>query len=187
MNIPHQSFTTWKAIVTVLQLFAILVTMLRLAFRHRRCTIWVDDVTVIPPLIMELAAAVVVWFLYVDPESTTTVKNEVALYWLASISWLTILWLTRISLILSITRIFPVWGTIRRNCRGISIAFGIFYVGFMCWLCTSPCVPSASVGPALQSDILDCSNERHFLAIACFAGTSNVTSTPQIPYLTIHS
>ncbi|KAH9477684.1 hypothetical protein JR316_0009910 [Psilocybe cubensis] len=168
MNIPLQSATTWKAVVTVLQLLAIAITALRLFLRHRRQTLWVDDITVALALVMELVGMIVMWFVYVQDDNST-VKGRVALYWFASIAWITTLWLTRITMILSITRIFPDWGTIRRNCRGIAISFGIFYIGFICWLCTSACVPSSSDAMTSRTDILDCSNERHFLVIASFS------------------
>uniref|UniRef100_A0A8H7XS46 Uncharacterized protein n=1 Tax=Psilocybe cubensis TaxID=181762 RepID=A0A8H7XS46_PSICU len=91
MNIPLQSATTWKAVVTVLQLLAIAITALRLFLRHRRQTLWVDDITVALALVMELVGMIVMWFVYVQDDNST-VKGRVALYWFASIAWITTLW-----------------------------------------------------------------------------------------------
>lgn len=78
--------------------------------------------------------------------------------------------LTRISLSLSLTRIFPTWGTIRRSSRGISVAFVIFFFGAMSWLWTSSCSRLVDATNQPGTNILDCNSERLGLTIANFVG-----------------
>ena len=74
------------------------------------------------------------------------------------------------SLTLSITRIFPAWGTLRRCARGVAIALAVVYIGIMCWLFTTTCESFDKNTPLSTLDFLDCNSERTTLTLTGIVG-----------------
>ncbi|PPQ97105.1 hypothetical protein CVT26_001010 [Gymnopilus dilepis] len=169
MFIPQQSLIPWKVIVTFLQIFAMFATSWRLWFRYNRRRLWVDDYTVIPALVMDMLNTLAIWFVWVETETNAQLERQQALTWLVSIPWYSLIWSTRISMALTITRIYPAWGTIRRCARTAALAFAILYVGVMAWQFTTSC-SSVNDSFAAPTFILfsDCNSERYSLTIIEF-------------------
>jgi len=92
---------------------------------------------------------------------------------------------TRISLTLSITRIFPAWGTLRRCARGVAISLAAIYVGIMCWLFTATCHASEKNTPSSAVDFLDCNSERSTLTLTGLVGMWIIWRSPHCNPTTI--
>ncbi|KAF9057339.1 hypothetical protein BJ165DRAFT_1419875 [Panaeolus papilionaceus] len=79
MIISEQSLIAWKVIITILHVFAILTSVLRIWFRYRRGRMWMDDWMAVPPLFMDILNVVIMWLLYVDHGKDPKLRNRVAL------------------------------------------------------------------------------------------------------------
>ncbi|KAF9057340.1 hypothetical protein BJ165DRAFT_1419877 [Panaeolus papilionaceus] len=68
-------------------------------------------------------------------------------------------------MILSITRIYPAWGTLRRYARAVAVSFATLYVGLMCWLFTTSCSKVSDDASATEGSFLHCNYERYGLTM----------------------
>ncbi|TFK45009.1 hypothetical protein BDQ12DRAFT_673952 [Crucibulum laeve] len=133
MALPAQSYPVWKAIVTLTHVLAISFTLVRLTHRYRTRRLWWDDYVAVVPLLADVLFCIVFWFSYRHRMATTDfVPSATPLYtyWIFAIfPYITVLWSSRISLMLSIARIFPPGETPRRIALGLTFTFGMTYLG----------------------------------------------------------
>ena len=114
LHILKENWQGFLVAITALHLIAISLTTFRLWFRYKRRRLWMDDYTAIPPLVFNIINTIVIWMMYVEKgeiisyfaEGTqwkplfisgndSKLKSKVALYWLMSIPWYTIIWCAR--------------------------------------------------------------------------------------------
>ncbi|KAF9008394.1 hypothetical protein BDQ17DRAFT_146494 [Cyathus striatus] len=161
--IPEQNYVAWKVSLTILHLIAICTSVIRVWQRKHTNGMWWDDHLALIPAVMTVIQIVIIW-LFFDP-NLTNVKMQIALYWLLSFSWFTLIWMCRISLALSIARIFPAWATPRRYSLGLAVCFGIAYFGILSWQATLHCVDDGAPNP-LRSCSVDRQNFIMFSVIS---------------------
>jgi len=113
----------WKSCITILQAISIGSTIIRLG--HRWCTkrMWWDDWIAIIPLLGNCLYVVIMWLDLgggVDSGSFSLLFSP----WFGTFMFYTIVWVSRVSLALSIARIFPS----RHNCRRFALGLTAFFL-----------------------------------------------------------
>ncbi|KDR81176.1 hypothetical protein GALMADRAFT_241731 [Galerina marginata CBS 339.88] len=126
MTLSPQAAIAWEVGVTLLQAIAIASTVVRLAHRWRTDRMWWDDWTAFPPLFFDIMYVIILWLRVATIHSSRT-KGEVFLFSTIFNVFLfrSVVWLSRISLALGISRIFPP----KHRCR--YFAFGLAAL-FLC-------------------------------------------------------
>ncbi|KIM47026.1 hypothetical protein M413DRAFT_268127 [Hebeloma cylindrosporum] len=129
MYLPEQNLLAWEICLTLFHFFIVGFTCLRLGHRWRTKQMWWDDYSACIPLTVDVIFIILTWLRFRDgvagiPEMGGFVYSDwfgVALGW-------TVIWGSRISLSLSIARVFPAKNTCRRFLLGLSIAFFLSYL-----------------------------------------------------------
>ncbi|KDR69792.1 hypothetical protein GALMADRAFT_145189 [Galerina marginata CBS 339.88] len=110
VTLPLQSYLGWKVSLSILQVVAISSAVYRLVHRFRIRKTWWDDYTVL----VALALDIVYWPLFflrfpdrIHSKILTGDRRILNSYWLALLPYSIIVWTTRVSLSLSLARIFP--------------------------------------------------------------------------------
>ncbi|KAF8161393.1 hypothetical protein B0H34DRAFT_378652 [Crassisporium funariophilum] len=154
-----QSILAWEICITLLHAVSIGCTFVRLIRRWRINRMWWDDYLVCIPLLADGMFLTNLWLRFRDG-AISTPKYQSALYstWLATFLFSTIIWISRISMTLSIARIFPQGHRCRWFALGLVIIFLIVYItGFL--LATFTCGLSSSNWD-LMIKLKNCSTRR---------------------------
>ncbi|KAF9562965.1 hypothetical protein CPC08DRAFT_662395 [Agrocybe pediades] len=113
MGLPHQSELAWKIVITVFHSIAICATVIRLHERYRKQKMWCDDYVVVLAASLDFTVFVLFWTQYHGVDSITWAQSNAEdagrfeySYWFTSFLAYTVLWSSRISLSLSLARIF---------------------------------------------------------------------------------
>ncbi|KDR75564.1 hypothetical protein GALMADRAFT_248043 [Galerina marginata CBS 339.88] len=121
MALSPPNSLVWVVCPTVLQVIAIGFTFIRLVHRWRTCRMWWDDWVVLIPLIVDCLYLSLTWAATEKP----SLNNSDLLFsrWFCAFVLFIIVWLSRISLALSMARIFPPNHTCRRFTFGLALSF----------------------------------------------------------------
>lgn len=134
--IPHApsqpSLTALRVAVTIVHPVAILCTAFRLGYRWFRLSFWWDDVLACLSMVLDLICLIGVWMLtdtpWTGPLHQSLHARTVA-YWLSSISFTSVLWTARLSILYSVIRITPPKMTLRRCTYLAVFLFLLMYAG----------------------------------------------------------
>ncbi|THU97126.1 hypothetical protein K435DRAFT_857928 [Dendrothele bispora CBS 962.96] len=100
--------TTWRITTTVLAGIAQLFTIIRIIYRYKKSCCWLDDVVGALASACSLAALVAFWFYSNGVDEITHLKVDLTTaYWAFSVMNISVIWLSRIGLSLTLIRISP--------------------------------------------------------------------------------
>ncbi|KAK7443265.1 hypothetical protein VKT23_015862 [Stygiomarasmius scandens] len=135
MAIHPQSFKIWAVILTILHAITIFSTLFRFIHRHRIGRLWLDDYIAVFVVPVDLLYLIVLWMRYRFGNSQYSVDLRAALYFLSGIPFFIIVWVSRISIALSIIRVLPGQYKLRRLIYGLATLFSI--------ICLALCLQAA--------------------------------------------
>ncbi|KAH6910339.1 hypothetical protein BKA70DRAFT_1147351 [Coprinopsis sp. MPI-PUGE-AT-0042] len=151
--LPPQSHVAWKVCITALHAVAISVAVLRIRIRWRGAKLWWDDYIAAAAMLINVAFAIAFWFavktLHAGPPMTPSFTK---LGRMSVMMYLSIFWMSRVSLALSISRVFPAGTVARKSLLAMAALFFILFA-FSCALIGSFCIWSPSIYPP-DMDIL---------------------------------
>ncbi|KDR80810.1 hypothetical protein GALMADRAFT_153236 [Galerina marginata CBS 339.88] len=120
-----------NVLVTVLLVVAISLTCFRLYYRKYIQRLWWDDCTAGLATLIDFGFIPLIWIPYAPPDSKLhSYGAVVASYWLLNILSFIGVWLTRISIVLAIARIFPPGDATRRFAIGLALLFAALTTAF---------------------------------------------------------
>lgn len=103
--IPQQPSLTWAIVLTLFHLAAIGSTIFRLYRRYTIHRVWWDDFLVVLALTVDLVYFAMLWARYSLNTLNHSVQTRIILYWISSLSFFIVVWTSRISLALSLSRL----------------------------------------------------------------------------------
>ncbi|PPQ83595.1 hypothetical protein CVT25_006345 [Psilocybe cyanescens] len=109
MALPHQNQLAWKISITLVHFVSLSMTMVRIRHRWRTCRIWWDDYIVVIPWAFDCVSTILLWTKYRNRDISWYIPDpEGFVYskWFDAFVYFTVIWLSRISLTLSVARIF---------------------------------------------------------------------------------
>ncbi|KAF9047530.1 hypothetical protein BJ165DRAFT_1108195 [Panaeolus papilionaceus] len=120
---PPQSYTAWEVGLTIVQVLAVSTTLFRLYHRIRERRMWFDDYVIVIPLLADCIGFGVQWERMKKrfPPPRCIMES----FWIMIVFFMTVLWISRMSLAFSIARLFP-----RRPEKKFGVALGI-----LCLVC----------------------------------------------------
>ncbi|KAF8806684.1 hypothetical protein BYT27DRAFT_6636398 [Phlegmacium glaucopus] len=132
MQLPSQNLLAWKISVTLLQFLAIGTTIFRLVRRWRSQRMWWDDYVVCIPVALDCLYVTVLWIKF----QHKVVKPNATLdsFWFNAFLYYSVLWPVRVSLALTLARIFPPRHRARQYSIGFAISFVIAYIGSLAFI-----------------------------------------------------
>ncbi|CAA7260466.1 unnamed protein product [Cyclocybe aegerita] len=125
-SFPPQSFVVWGVILSLLHLIAIGSTVFRIVHRYRTKKLWWDDYLAFIPLTMDCALFIQLWCRF--SRKFVSRDRMIESFWLASFLFLSVVWFSRMSLSLSVARIFPQRHKARRGGFILAVTF-LLYAG----------------------------------------------------------
>lgn len=152
--LPPQNYLTWKVCISVLHAVAIGLALLRIRIRWKDAKLWWDDHVAAAAMLVDVAYLVTLWRIYgnkasfsghLDPLDFTKhrwLSITLGLYFV-------IFWFSRISLSLSIARLFPVEMLARKSLVAMAVFFFIVCL-FTCLLNAAICILSPLTLPPEQ-------------------------------------
>ncbi|KIJ91679.1 hypothetical protein K443DRAFT_14202 [Laccaria amethystina LaAM-08-1] len=118
------SSKSWIAIVSVFQITALSVTIFRVYHRFKTSRMWWDDYVVVLVFMLDTLGFVNVWYGYSHHFDTFYLDGRLLFnFFLTYVFQFSTVWLTRVSLALSIARIFPKGHRARRISAALAIIF----------------------------------------------------------------
>lgn len=151
----HSAFVACKAIITISYTLALVACAFRLNHRRKLRILSTDDYLILPLLLSAVLLAAIIWPALKENNTHFNISEQKTLYWLVSIAWLFSLWLPKISLALTLARMFAappahtVTGRIIRDKDNhfsarhtgyrISLFASVSLVGALAWLATTGC------------------------------------------------
>ncbi|KAH9483195.1 hypothetical protein JR316_0005299 [Psilocybe cubensis] len=109
MTFPHQDPLAWKVALTFVHLLSLGLTIVRIRHRWRTNRLWWDDYVVGIPWALVLVCAALLWAKLNSKDTPWYMPNAqgfIHSYWFDGFIFLTITWFSRISLTLSVARLF---------------------------------------------------------------------------------
>ncbi|TFK39315.1 hypothetical protein BDQ12DRAFT_604131, partial [Crucibulum laeve] len=149
--------------ITLLHSLAIFSTLHRLYHRYNARKLWWDDYVTLVPLLMELINVVVLWLQFINSGAFRYTKRKAILYYLLAIPVFFIIWFSRISLALSLVRVFPPNCRPRQFAIGLAAAFCMVFLLLISWELNLRCGDAAKLDPV---DFIHCPIDHSRLAIA---------------------
>ncbi|TFK25672.1 hypothetical protein FA15DRAFT_735463 [Coprinopsis marcescibilis] len=127
--LPPQSYIAWKVCLTFLHTLALSSTVLRLWDRYRGRKLWWDDYIAGFALLLDAVYAIMFWlrFQHRDPYLQLPL-NHPRRIWIQSLLFFTIVWASRISLSLSLCKIFSPGTTVRKWLLRLTWTFVVIYL-----------------------------------------------------------
>ncbi|KAH9480746.1 hypothetical protein JR316_0007346 [Psilocybe cubensis] len=150
--LPQQSTLAWSIIISVLHVVAIVSTTFRLCHRLYKRQMWYDDYVVIVPLAFDCVYFVMFWKALTSKDYLRY-RNNVHFFTSFMFGFVVnaiVLWFSRISLALSLARIFPRGHIARRFSLCIAVLCFVFFgttVGLTIGLCQSSGRPWYRIDP----------------------------------------
>ncbi|KAJ7598908.1 hypothetical protein C8J56DRAFT_769342 [Mycena floridula] len=129
MPIPPQSRLAWASALTAAHTIGIATILYRVSHRYNQRKLWLDDYFVVFALLIDLLYVGSLWgrYHYGLGEPISGMPMPPSLYWLSVLCFFCVVWTSRISMALSIARIFPPRVTPRRIAEGMAILFGAMW------------------------------------------------------------
>ncbi|KAK7443264.1 hypothetical protein VKT23_015861 [Stygiomarasmius scandens] len=128
--IPVQPGTPWGVALSLGHVIALSSTIYRITYRYRIRRLWWDDYFATVAQLFDLPYSMILWPRLKLNSSKRTSTAQIVFYFMASVCYFSILWCARISMALSIARIFPP-GHIRRYTIAMAIGFGTIGLGLI--------------------------------------------------------
>jgi len=122
----------WAVFASVFHILGLVSTVLRLLHRLRTSRMWWDDYLVVFPLILDTINFASLWVLYSyqSKEGTTLLPpTGISSFWASIFIFLSVVWLSRASIALSLARVFPAFHIARRS------AFFLAVICILSYLC----------------------------------------------------
>ncbi|KAG0705315.1 hypothetical protein DFH29DRAFT_873128 [Suillus ampliporus] len=111
-----------RVFFTVLQVVAILLTILRLGYRVRTHRFWVEDMWAVAALVCGVASLITGWtYSYTDGQSS------IISFWVYSFAFPSAIWAVRQSILFSVARIFWSARSLRLTAIVIALVFLVLY------------------------------------------------------------
>ncbi|KAJ7584925.1 hypothetical protein C8J56DRAFT_862500 [Mycena floridula] len=129
--IPLQSYLTWAIILTIFHICAIGTTVFRILCRRRDKLLWWDDFVAGFAGCVDCLYFVVLWIRYRLGTPQHTIQTRVILYWISSLSFFIIVWTSRISLALTLTRLMPPASRARVVTKCMAVAYAILLIALV--------------------------------------------------------
>ncbi|KAH6914774.1 hypothetical protein BKA70DRAFT_554745 [Coprinopsis sp. MPI-PUGE-AT-0042] len=144
--LPPQNYLAWKVCITVLQAVAISVTVLRIRIRWKDAKLWWDDYVAAASMLVDVVFAITFWLLFGSYAGAPTPLIYAKFSWLTVVLYFSIFWSSRVSLALSIARVFPAGTVARKTLLAMAVLFfGLFIITSV--LVGSICSWSPSIYP----------------------------------------
>jgi len=121
----------WAVLASFFHILALVSTVLRLVHRLRTSRMWWDDYMVVLPLGLDTAYFASLWVLYdfQRKESTTLLPHTgISSFWASIFLFLSVVWLSRISIALSLTRVFPTFHKARLSAFLLAVICVLSYL-----------------------------------------------------------
>ncbi|KAH6908837.1 hypothetical protein BKA70DRAFT_1188675 [Coprinopsis sp. MPI-PUGE-AT-0042] len=144
--LPPQNYVAWKVCITVLHGLAIGATVLRIWIRWKDAKLWWDDYVAAATMLMDVAFAITFWLMFGTHAGSSMTLGVTEIGWLNIAAYFLIFWASRVSLALSIARVFPA-GTMARRSLVAMVALFFFFCIFTCVLDGSLCIWSPAIYP----------------------------------------
>ncbi|THU87480.1 hypothetical protein K435DRAFT_969873 [Dendrothele bispora CBS 962.96] len=125
--IPVQPVIPWGVSLSLGHVIAFSSTVYRISYRYRIKRLWWDDYFATVAQLFALPYAMILW---PRLKLNNSKRTQIMFYFMASVCYFSILWCARISMALSIARIFPP-GEIRRYTIAMAIGFGTIGLGLV--------------------------------------------------------
>ncbi|KAH6910342.1 hypothetical protein BKA70DRAFT_1424889 [Coprinopsis sp. MPI-PUGE-AT-0042] len=167
--LPPQNHVAWKACITALHAVAISATILRIRIRWRGAKLWWDDYLAAAAMLIDVAFVVSFWWMFEVLDAWSSMASSVTkLGWMNIMMYFSIFWISRVSLALSIARVFPAGTVARKSLIVMAALFFIFFI-FACILNGSLCIWSPAMyppGSIILEEYRNCQpgTPRYFLA-----------------------
>ncbi|PPQ71455.1 hypothetical protein CVT24_011967 [Panaeolus cyanescens] len=128
-----QSLLAWQICLTVFHSIAIGFIIARLVHRWRTRKLWWDDYIILLPFVTDIAYLSVNWTIYSESnqQSDGPYRNFIYSLWFSKFMFFTIVWTSRISLAISLARIFKVGHACRRFAFGLVMGFVSIYISLV--------------------------------------------------------
>ncbi|KDR82010.1 hypothetical protein GALMADRAFT_240427 [Galerina marginata CBS 339.88] len=127
----------WRICLTLVHLFAIVSSFFRL-YRHRKIDrIWWDDYFAAAAVALDIVFFPTLWLPELPAQTTENITGRVIVSqivssWIVNIAFTTLLWCSRISLVLSIARFMPSKTLLYKACIGLACLFFALSVALVC-------------------------------------------------------
>ncbi|KAH6910347.1 hypothetical protein BKA70DRAFT_1466904, partial [Coprinopsis sp. MPI-PUGE-AT-0042] len=144
--LPPQNYVAWKVCITVLHGVAISATVLRICIRWKDAKLWLDDYVAAATMLIDIAFAITFWLMFGTHAGSSMTLSVTKIGWLNVVVYFFIFWMSRVSLALSIARVFPP-GTVARKSLIAMAALFFFFCIFACVLNGSLCIWSPAIYP----------------------------------------
>ncbi|KDR75568.1 hypothetical protein GALMADRAFT_97249 [Galerina marginata CBS 339.88] len=134
MGLPPQSQLGWEISITLLHFLALSTTVVRVGHRLRTKLAWWDDYVVLIPLVCDFMFILLFWLQFkTDKISWLLPESNAFLFswWFTSFLASSIIWFSRISLSLSIARLFLPGHLCRKCALGFAIILFLFYLAYL--------------------------------------------------------
>ncbi|KAF5322348.1 hypothetical protein D9619_002206 [Psilocybe cf. subviscida] len=125
--LPSQSLIAWRVCMTLLHVLAVLSTTFRVSIRWRMARMWWDDYMTLLPTIVDVYLCSTLW---AGPQISRENFLRVGSKRLRISNFFTtsIIWCSRICILLSLGRIFPSRHANRQRINSLIALFAVFYV-----------------------------------------------------------
>ncbi|KAF8161390.1 hypothetical protein B0H34DRAFT_378550 [Crassisporium funariophilum] len=133
MTLPPQNLLAWQISLTLLHTAPIGFTLVRLAHHWRLGRLWWDDYVVCIPLLADCVYILQIWLKYrngLEASRGPEFQNVFYSVYIALSLFFTVIWTSRISLALSIARIFPPNHRARKFAFLLVTTFTLTYIIF---------------------------------------------------------
>ncbi|KAH6914773.1 hypothetical protein BKA70DRAFT_554589 [Coprinopsis sp. MPI-PUGE-AT-0042] len=145
-TVPPQNYLAWKVCITALHAVAISATVLRIRIRWRRAKLWWDDYVAAAAMLVTVVFAITFWLLFGSYAGAPTPLIYTKLNWLNLALYFSIFWSSRVSLALSIARVFPAGTVARKALLAMAVLFVTLLI-IISVLIGSLCAWSPSIYP----------------------------------------
>ncbi|TFK39726.1 hypothetical protein BDQ12DRAFT_508492 [Crucibulum laeve] len=130
LTLGHGSDVALRVSMSVFHAMAISLTVFRFIYRRRRRRLWWDDYCSLAAALGDFIFFILLWVGTAGKESyLQTQQARVLRFWLGRSSFIVVIWLTRISLALGISRIFSYPVSFRRFSIAMATGFGVLAIG----------------------------------------------------------
>ncbi|KAH6914735.1 hypothetical protein BKA70DRAFT_1216851 [Coprinopsis sp. MPI-PUGE-AT-0042] len=151
--LPPQNYLAWKVCITALHAVATSTTFLRVRIRWKDARLWWDDYVAAAAALVDLAFAITFWLLFGTHATTSSINHRsagsttplpVAKSGSLTIGlFFSVVWSSRVSLALSIMRVFPTGTVARKTLLAMAVLFFSAFI-LACVFIGSLCLGSPS-------------------------------------------
>jgi len=125
------TLTAWRGVCATFHLIAISATIFRLVHRHRLRRLWWDDYWAGIALVFSLGYFGSMWLRREPLDKSLSKNTMIVTFWLTTLTFPCEVWSARLSIAFSIVRLVPERTTYRRWLYGLTVLFGMMWLGLL--------------------------------------------------------